>query len=98
MDFKHICIAIASDIAISHAPSHASGHGPLFSLVTPTNPQGGWSFDTSFMGRYGALPDVNNHPPAVNIGDFETLGLFAAQSGPIQGREQSAMLQVCCGV
>lgn len=36
------------------APSliHASGHGPVFALATPTNPQGGFSFDTSFMGRY----------------------------------------------
>jgi hypothetical protein len=36
-------------------PSHicASGHGPVFALATPTNPQGGFSFDTSVMGRYG---------------------------------------------
>ena len=32
---------------------YASGHGPVFALATPTNPQGGFSFDTSFMGRYG---------------------------------------------
>jgi hypothetical protein len=31
----------------------ASGHGPVFGLATPTNPQGGFSLDTSFMGRYG---------------------------------------------
>jgi hypothetical protein len=30
-----------------------SGHGPVFALATPTNPKGGFSFDTSFMGRYG---------------------------------------------
>jgi hypothetical protein len=35
-------------------PAHASGHGPVFSLATPTNPKGGFSFDTSLMGRYGA--------------------------------------------
>ena len=33
---------------------HASGHGPVFGLATPTNPKGGWSFDTNFMGRGGA--------------------------------------------
>src|SRR5215212_3868911 len=37
----------------------ASGHGPVFGLATPTNPKGGWSFDTSMMGRagdgYGAM-------------------------------------------
>ena len=31
----------------------ASGHGPVFGLATPTNPQGGFSFDLSLMGRYG---------------------------------------------
>ncbi len=31
----------------------ASGHGPVFGLATPTNPKGGFSFDTSLMGRYG---------------------------------------------
>jgi hypothetical protein len=35
------------------ASIYASGHGPVFALATPTNPQGGFSFDTSFMGRYG---------------------------------------------
>ncbi|MEO8025011.1 MAG: hypothetical protein ABI823_00975 [Bryobacteraceae bacterium] len=31
-----------------------AGHGPVFGLSTPTNPKGGFSFDTSLMGRYGA--------------------------------------------
>jgi hypothetical protein len=31
----------------------AAGHGPVFGLATPTNPKGGWSLDTSLMGRYG---------------------------------------------
>jgi len=34
--------------------AHASGHGPVFALATPTNPQGGFSFDTSLMRRYSA--------------------------------------------
>jgi hypothetical protein len=33
---------------------HASGHGPVFALATPTAPTGGWSLDTSFMGRFGS--------------------------------------------
>jgi hypothetical protein len=32
---------------------YASGHGPVFALATPTNPKGGFGFDTSFMGQYG---------------------------------------------
>jgi hypothetical protein len=45
----------AAAAAVWLAPSlvFASGHGPVFALATPTNPQGGFSFDTSFMGRYG---------------------------------------------
>jgi hypothetical protein len=34
--------------------TYASGHGPVFALATPTNPEGGFSFDTSIMGRYGS--------------------------------------------
>src|SRR5437763_16701650 len=45
------CVAFA---AITAAPlAQASGHGPVFGLATPTNPKGGFSFDTSLMGRYG---------------------------------------------
>lgn len=42
-------------VALWLTPSfiYASGHGPLFALSTPTNPQGGFNLDTSFMGRYG---------------------------------------------
>ena len=31
----------------------ANGHGPVFGLSTPTNVEGGWSLDTSFMGTGG---------------------------------------------
>lgn len=31
----------------------ANGHGPLFGLATPTNGEGGWTLDTTFMGRGG---------------------------------------------
>jgi hypothetical protein len=40
-------------LCLSTSPMYASGHGPVFALATPTNPQGGFSFDTSLMGRYG---------------------------------------------
>ena|ERR1700730_7152947 len=46
-----VFVAVA---AISATPLlRASGHGPVFGLATPPNPQGGFSLDTSFMGRYG---------------------------------------------
>ena len=31
--------------------AHASGHGPVFGLATPTNSQGEWSFDIGSYGR-----------------------------------------------
>lgn len=31
----------------------ASGHGPVFTLATPTNAKGGWALDLAFMGRKG---------------------------------------------
>lgn len=31
----------------------ASGHGPVFTLATPTNAKGGWSLDLGLMGRKG---------------------------------------------
>jgi hypothetical protein len=30
---------------------NAADHGPVFGLATPTNPQGGWSFDLGMNGR-----------------------------------------------
>ena len=44
---------VAVAVIITPQLLHASGHGPVFGLATPTNPKGGFSFDTSLMGRYG---------------------------------------------
>ena len=58
----------------------ASGHGPVFGLATPTNPEGGWSFDANFMGRggdgYGLM-----FRPALGYGLTENLKLSI--SGPV---------------
>jgi hypothetical protein len=48
----HFILAAAGTIVFAQF-AHASGHGPVFGLATPTNPRGGFSFDTSLMGRYG---------------------------------------------
>jgi hypothetical protein len=46
---------LLAQVILWAAPStiYASGHGPVFALATPTNPKGGFGFDTSLMGRYG---------------------------------------------
>jgi hypothetical protein len=40
-------------LLLTTSPIYASGHGPVFALATPTNPKGGFSFDTSMMSRFG---------------------------------------------
>jgi len=44
-------LVVAALFSLASSFGYASGHGPVFALATPTNPQGGFSFDTSFMGR-----------------------------------------------
>ena len=51
---KTVHFLIASGALLHTGPLlTASGHGPVFGLATPTNPKGGFSFDTNFMGRAG---------------------------------------------
>src|SRR5262252_5943340 len=51
---KRTNIILAITVAyFAPLPIYGSGHGPVFALATPTNPKGGFGFDTSFMGRYG---------------------------------------------
>ncbi len=53
MGNRIIHFACAAAAVAASQLAHASGHGPVFGLATPTNPRGGFSFDTSLMGRYG---------------------------------------------
>lgn len=45
-------VAFASLLVIAQI-IQAADHGPVFGLATPTNPQGGWSFDLGVNGRGG---------------------------------------------
>lgn len=45
-------VAVASLLAVAQITKGAD-HGPVFGLATPTNPQGGWSFDLGVNGRSG---------------------------------------------
>ena len=53
MKNRVIYLACAAAAVAASQLARASGHGPVFGLATPTNPRGGFSFDTSLMGRYG---------------------------------------------
>jgi hypothetical protein len=60
MKAKCFVFPIAAALQIQFAA--ASGHGPVFGLATPTNPKGGWSFDTNLMGRTGSGSGVMFRP------------------------------------
>jgi len=51
MRIHFICLTLVA--IVTPQDILASGHGPVFGLATPTNPRGGFSLDTSLMGRYG---------------------------------------------
>jgi len=44
--------ALAATLTLAQLGA-AADHGPVFGLATPTNPQGGWSFDLGVNGRGG---------------------------------------------
>ena len=45
-------VAIAATLTLAPL-GNAADHGPVFGLATPTNPQGGWSFDLGVNDRGG---------------------------------------------
>jgi hypothetical protein len=62
---------------------HLSGadHGPVFGLATPTNPQGGWSFDLGVNGRGGTGGLTSVLEAELSYGVTQNLKL--AVSGPV---------------
>src|SRR5436853_5099243 len=56
----------------------AADHGPVFGLATPTNPQGGWSFDLGVNGRSGT---ASNLDAELTYGLTQNIKL--AVSGPV---------------
>jgi len=56
----------------------AADHGPVFGLATPTNPQGGWSFDLGVNGRSGT---ASNLEAELSYGLTQNIKL--AVSGPV---------------
>ena len=56
----------------------AADHGPVFGLATPTNPQGGWSFDLGVNGRGGTASALEGE-----LSYGLTPNLKLAVSGPL---------------
>jgi hypothetical protein len=46
-------LLLLASVLLAATLARASGHGPVFGLATPTNPQGGWSLDVGTMARIG---------------------------------------------
>ena len=59
----------------------AADHGPVFGLATPTNPQGGWSFDLGVNGRGGTGGVSSTLEAELTYGVTQNLKL--AVSGPV---------------
>ncbi len=69
--------AIAATLAVAQL-GNAADHGPVFGLATPTNPQGGWSFDLGVNGRGGTTSTLEAE---LTYGLTQNLKL--AVSGPV---------------
>jgi hypothetical protein len=72
-------IVLAGTIVAAVAPG--ADHGPVFGLATPTNPQGGWSFDVGVNGRGGTAGLTSTLEAALSYGLTQNLKLTA--SGPV---------------
>src|SRR3979409_1466619 len=68
---------LAAPLAAEQLAS-AADHGPVFGLATPTNPQGGWSFDLGVNGRSGV---ASNLEAELSYGLTQNIKL--AVSGPV---------------
>ena len=75
--FRTPSFALAAAFALTHF-LNAADHGPVFGLATPTNPQGGWSFDLGTNGRGG---NALNLEAELSYGVTPNLKL--AVSGPV---------------
>src|SRR5690242_17920240 len=69
-------------LAMVAAAPHLCGadHGPVFGLATPTNPEGGWSFDLGVNGR-GGTGVTSTLEAELSYGVTQNLKL--AVSGPV---------------
>ena len=74
-------IALAVMATIPLPASKGADHGPVFGLATPTNPEGGWSFDLGVNARGGAGGFTSALEAALSYGVTQNLKL--AVSAPL---------------
>ena len=74
-------IALSVMVVILLPASKGADHGPVFGLATPTNPEGGWSFDLGLNARGGTAGFSSALEAALSYGVTQNLKL--AVSAPI---------------
>jgi len=77
---RRLTVAMVALIAVALRLS-AADHGPVFGLATPTNPQGGWSFDLGVNGRGGTGGVTSTLEAELSYGVTQNVKL--AVSGPV---------------
>jgi hypothetical protein len=74
---RRLVLAVATVLTIAQY-LNAADHGPVFGLATPTNPQGGWSFDLGLNGRGSSSTSLE-----AELSYGLTQNLKLAVSGPV---------------
>lgn len=70
-------MALAAAIVFARCVA-AADHGPVFGLATPTNPQGGWSFDLGVNGRGGSAGSASALEAELSYGLTANIKLSAS--------------------
>lgn len=76
---------------------HASGHGPVFGMTTPTNGAGGWAIDFGAMGRNGRPDSASTARVMVSFGITEDLQIsgslpFVFGAAPLPAARMTGMM------
>src|SRR5215469_6536024 len=77
---RRLTVAMVALIAVALRLS-AADHGPVFGLASPTNPQGGWSFDLGVNGRGGTGGVTSTLEAELSYGVTQNVKI--AVSGPV---------------
>jgi hypothetical protein len=76
------CIYVTASLVVVIGQNvSAADHGPVFGLATPTNPQGGWSFDLGVNGRNGGAGATVTPEALLSYGITQNVKLSV--SGPV---------------
>lgn len=95
-------LLIAGYMVLTPCLANANGHGPLFGLATPTNGEGGWTLDTTFMGRGGGSNNASAFGTMLTYGitpDLQISGFAPAllTTTPLSPSQMTSMMPAGSG-